>query len=93
MRSRFSAFALGDEAYLLRTWHPSTRPASVDLDPDLRWTHLEILAKTGGGPFHQDGTVDFRAHYKLGRRANAMRENSEFTRVEGKWVYVRALGE
>jgi uncharacterized protein YchJ len=26
MRSRYSAFAVGDPAYLLATWHPTTRP-------------------------------------------------------------------
>jgi SEC-C motif-containing protein len=93
MRSRFSAFARADEAYLLRTWHPSTRPAAVEFDPELRWTHLEILDKTDGGPFHQSGKVEFRAHYKQGRRPGEMRENSEFARVDGKWVYVRAVGE
>ena len=35
MRSRFSAFGVGDEAYLLRTWHPSTRPPLIDFDPAL----------------------------------------------------------
>ena len=29
MRSRYSAFAVGDAAYLLATWHPSTRPAAL----------------------------------------------------------------
>lgn len=27
MRSRYTAFALRDEDYLFRTWHPRTRPA------------------------------------------------------------------
>jgi SEC-C motif domain protein len=88
MRSRFTAFAVADETYLLRTWHPTTRPASVDFDPAMRWTHLEILGKTGGGPFHTVGTVEFRAHYRVGGRADAMQENSNFTRLDGNWVYI-----
>jgi SEC-C motif domain protein len=88
MRSRFSAFAVGDEAYLLRTWHPSTRPARVGLDPGPRWLRLEVLGSTGGGPFHSEGTVEFRAHYRDGGRDGTMHENSRFTHHEGAWVYL-----
>jgi SEC-C motif-containing protein len=41
MRSRYSAFAVGDPAYLLATWHPSTRPRSLSLDDDVRRTGLD----------------------------------------------------
>ncbi|TCO53736.1 SEC-C motif-containing protein [Actinocrispum wychmicini] len=88
MRSRFSAFAVGNEAYLLQTWHPRTRPASVPFDPGLTWTSLEIVGKSGGGPFHQEGTVEFRAHYRAAGRGDSMHENSRFERVGGDWVYV-----
>jgi SEC-C motif-containing protein len=36
MRSRYSAFAVGDAGYLLRTWHPARRPRNLSLDPALR---------------------------------------------------------
>lgn len=57
MRSRYSAFARGDEGYLIRTWHPSTRPESLSLDPRHRWTGLTLTATTGGGPDEDTGTV------------------------------------
>ena len=88
MRSRYCAFAVHDEAYLLRTWHPSTRPERVEPDPSLRWTRLEILGSTGGGPFHTAGTVEFRAHYRTAGRPGVMRENSRFVVHDGTWVYV-----
>ncbi|WP_197084705.1 YchJ family protein [Saccharothrix sp. ST-888] len=88
MRSRFSAFAAGDEAYLLRSWHPETRPERLDLDARLRWVRLEILAATDGGPFHSEGTVRFRAHYTEGRQEGVLEELSRFTRVDGAWVYL-----
>ncbi|MER5642126.1 YchJ family metal-binding protein [Kitasatospora sp. NPDC002227] len=91
MRSRFSAFAAHDEAYLLRSWHPDTRPASVDFDPGLSWVRLEILGSTEGGPFHSAGTVEFRAHYLAGGQEGTMQENSTFLRHDGAWVYVDAL--
>src|SRR4051794_40324135 len=64
MRSRFSAFHVRDEAYLLRTWHPSTRPPDIGFDEALEWVRLEILATTGGGFLDAHGTVRFRAHYR-----------------------------
>ncbi|MFC5722950.1 YchJ family protein [Streptomyces gamaensis] len=90
MRSRFSAFALQDAAYLLRSWHSSTRPPAVDFDPTVKWTRLEILATTGGSAFHDEGTVEFRAHYEVGRYADAQHENSRFVRESGQWVYLDA---
>ncbi|WP_433254207.1 YchJ family protein [Streptosporangium sp. CA-135522] len=91
MRSRFSAFSVGDDDYLLRTWHPATRPPHVDLDRTLRWVRLEVLETTGGSAFHTEGTVRFRAHYVEGGRAGQMDEHSRFARHEGGWVYVGAL--
>jgi SEC-C motif-containing protein len=91
MRSRFSAFSVGDAAYLLRTWHPSTRPSRVDVDTTLRWTRLEVLETTGGTVFHTEGTVRFRAHYMERGNAGHMDENSRFVRHAGDWVYVEAL--
>ena len=91
MRSRFCAFALGDAGYLLQSWHSGTRPARLTLDPAIRWTLLEILGSTGGGPFHTEGTVRFRAHYLDRGEAGSMEENSAFAREDGRWVYVSAL--
>jgi SEC-C motif-containing protein len=90
MRSRFSAFAVGDTAYLLRTWHPTTRPGSLRLDRKQKWTRLEILGKTGGSPFHTEGTVEFRAHYTDRGEEGAQHENSHFVRDNGQWSYVTA---
>jgi SEC-C motif domain protein len=91
MRSRYSAFALGEEVYLLESWHTSTRPARVDLDRAQEWTGLEVLGHTGGGPFDAEGTVEFRAHYRIGRRTGVLHEHSHFTREGGAWRYVAAL--
>ncbi|UOX90072.1 hypothetical protein MUY14_05410 [Amycolatopsis sp. FBCC-B4732] len=90
MRSRFSAFAVGDTGYLLRTWHPRTRPRRLALDPAQEWTRLEILGRTGGGLLHTEGTVEFRAHYRLRGRDGFQEENSRFRRDDGHWVYLDA---
>ena len=88
MRSRFSAFAVGDPAYLLATWHPTTRPGALDLDPDVRWTGLEVLGTTGGGLLAAEGTVEFRASYLADGAPGAQHENSRFVRDDGQWRYL-----
>ncbi|MFI1766415.1 YchJ family protein [Streptomyces sp. NPDC020800] len=84
MRSRYSAFVKGDAGYLLRTWHPRTRPVRLDLDPGTKWTGLEVLGTTDGSAFHTTGTVTYRASY----RGGSLHERSRFERVDGAWVYV-----
>ncbi|MFE3253700.1 YchJ family protein [Streptomyces sp. NPDC059209] len=88
MRSRYSAFAVGNEPYLLTSWHPATRPSRVDLDPAMRWTGLEILATTEGSAFHTTGTVTFRARYTRRGEEGTLHERSRFERHDGAWVYV-----
>jgi SEC-C motif-containing protein len=88
MRARYSAFAVRDAAYLLRSWHSTTRPVELDLDPGQQWRRLEILSTADGGPFHTEGTVEFRAHFRQGGRAGQLHELSRFVREGGTWVYV-----
>ncbi|MFE9689457.1 YchJ family protein [Micromonospora sp. NPDC005806] len=91
MRSRYSAFAVGDADYLLRSWHSATRPARLRLDPATRWTRLEILGADRGGLFDTTGTVAFRAHYREAGRPGTLEERSRFVREDGRWVYLDAL--
>ncbi|WP_080795009.1 YchJ family protein [Corynebacterium pacaense] len=86
MRSRFSAFSIGDGDYLLRTWDPASRPEMLNLDPSISFYRLDILETAGGGPFDTRGRVKFRAFYR-GAAAGVQEEDSVFHRVDGKWVY------
>ena len=88
MRARYSAFVLGDSSYLLETWHATTRPRSLVLDPGVRWTGLDVLATTGGGLLSSAGTVEFRAHYEVHGSAAAQHELSRFVRDGGRWRYL-----
>jgi SEC-C motif-containing protein len=88
MRSRFSAFTVGDVAYLRDSWHPRTRPHRLDLDGDRRWTRLEVLATTGGSLLESAGIVEFAAHFTLGGRPGEQRERSSFVSERGRWWYV-----
>lgn len=88
MRSRYSAFAVGDPAYLLATWHSSTRPAALELDPDVRWLGLDVLATEGGGLLAAEGTVEFTAHRIAGGSRGEQHEVSRFVREDGAWRYL-----
>lgn len=88
MRSRYSAFVLGLEDYLLATWHPDTRPAALELDaePSPQWLGLTIQSHTPLDEHH--ATVEFIARYKLNGRAFKLHESSRFERVGERWLYV-----
>lgn len=91
MRSRFEAFRDGDAAWLLATWHPSTRPASLDLAGNPSWRGLQIIDTVAGGPDDETGVVEFRATYLVpGGRVGILHERSRFTREGGRWYYVEA---
>jgi SEC-C motif-containing protein len=87
MRSRYSAYVLGRADYLLATWHPSTRPATIDSDPlGLRWLGLTVRAAPA--PQGDAGVVEFVARSKLGGRAHRLHERSRFVREHGRWFYL-----
>lgn len=90
MRSRYSAFVVGDVAYLRDTWHVGTRPPALTLDDDRRWDGLDILETSGGGVFDRQGVVEFAAHYESGGRRGVQRERSRFVREDRRWFYVAA---
>jgi SEC-C motif-containing protein len=90
MRSRYSAFAVGDAAYLNETWDRGRRPDSIELDSELRWLSLEIVETVAGGPFDSQGIVEFRAHYRSPAGRGQRHERSRFAKQKGRWVYVEA---
>jgi SEC-C motif-containing protein len=87
MRSRYSAYAIGLPDYLLDSWHPTTRPDAIELDDDLRWFRLDILARSGGGILDREGTVEFEAHYRQNGTAGVQHELSRFLKQDGRWFY------
>ncbi|MGK8555690.1 YchJ family protein [Nocardia gipuzkoensis] len=88
MRSRYTAFAVGDADYLLCSWHPQTRPRELALDPAQRWLFLEITRTERGGLFDDTGIVEFVAHYRDADGRGTLHETSRFARSGGAWVYL-----
>jgi SEC-C motif-containing protein len=90
MRSRYSAFVALDVGYLLRTWHPDTRPVELELDPTVLWRRLDIVSIRRGGPLDSEGTVEFAAHFRHDGERGVQRETSRFVRVDRRWYYLDA---
>jgi len=88
MRSRYSAYVLGLESYLLATWHPATRPAALDLEASPRPQWLGLTVKSHAPLDATHATVEFGVRYKLNGRAFRLHETSRFERVDGRWLYV-----
>lgn len=87
MRSRYSAYVLKLEAYLLATWHSSTRPDALNLAADnTKWLGLKVKSHLFESA--DRATVEFVARYKSGGRAGHLHEVSRFVREDGKWFYV-----
>ena len=88
MRSRYCGFLLRNEAYLLATWHPRTRPSRVRFDADQRWLGLRIRSTRGGGSDDESGAVEFVARYKINGKGHRLHEQSRFEKIAGRWYYL-----
>ena len=87
MRSRYSAFVLQRGAYLLSTWHASTRPAQVGFETAGKWLGLEVRHATASSPTESE--VEFIARFKPANAgASRLHERSRFVLEGGRWWYV-----
>ena len=84
MRSRYSAYVVGQIEYLLGTWHPSTAPGELELSP-VKWLRLDVLHAEETG---DAGVVEFVALFRVNGRAQRMHEISSFVRQDGRWYYI-----
>ena len=99
MRSRFSAFVVGDEDHLFRSWHPRTRPPGPYCHAGTRWLSLTVRETVGGGAGAADGEeaiVAFTARFLTGDGRgrvveDELEERSRFVRRAGRWLYLDAL--
>jgi SEC-C motif domain protein len=87
MRSRYSAYVLERDDYLLATWHPDTRPPGVEFEPGVKWLGLDVRWQRQQDDAHAQ--VEFVARYRIGGRAVRLHERSRFTRgADGRWYYL-----
>ncbi len=88
MRSRYTAYTLQREDYLLATWHSSTQPVQpiVTNEENSKWLGLQVKRHEQQDESH--ALVEFVARYKIGGRANRLHEVSRFVRENSRWFYV-----
>jgi SEC-C motif-containing protein len=93
MRSRYTAFVLENEAYLLRTWQADFRPSSLAFEAGAKWLGLEIkdLTQTVMKEGYETAEVEFVARARVAGKANRLHERSRFVCEEGQWLYVAAV--
>jgi SEC-C motif-containing protein len=91
MRSRYTAYTLKREHYLLATWHASTRPRHLGLDADARtqWLGLDVRRHAIDPDDDNRAIVEFIARFKVGgERAQRLHEISRFVRENERWYYL-----
>ena len=86
MRSRYTAYVNNNFDYLLHTWHPTSRPATLTLDAPTTWLGLQIKQYQLQSQNH--ATVEFVARYRVAGKGHRLHEISRFERVAGQWLYV-----
>ena len=88
MRSRYTAYVLGLEDYLLKTWATETRPTTLNLADETQTKWLGLQVKRVENTSETSAIVEFVARYKIGGKAERIHEISQFVRVEGCWYYL-----
>ncbi len=89
MRSRFTAFAMRNEAYLLASWEGAKRPRRVDFSKNaVAWVRLDIVSTKKGGARDSKGMVQFKAFYLQECEEYVVNEISRFRKLRGRWYYL-----
>ena len=89
MRSRYVAYAQGNEQYILNTWHESTRPQDESpIAEGVKWIGLQIIRTENGMEADTEGLVEFRARCRIQDQAGGLDEASHFVKQDGRWYYV-----
>ena len=88
MRSRYSAYVVQNREYLLKTWHPNTRPTVLEFEVGIKWLGLEVRSHIITNLNTQDSAlVEFVARYRINGRGQRLHEKSYFIKLDGKWFY------
>jgi SEC-C motif-containing protein len=93
MRSRYTAYALGEIDHILNSLHPEhredvDRKSTEVWSRKAKWLGLEVLATEGGGAEDTKGTVEFRATFEMNGLRQEHHERGEFEKHKGRWYYV-----
>lgn len=98
MRSRYTAFAVNDVDWVMDSHHPDTvheidRDEVAQWSSSSEWLGLKIRDTEGGGPDDTEGTVTFRARYKVQGQQVDHVETARFERDGGEWRFHSVVEE
>lgn len=93
MRSRYSAYVVGNIGYLVKTTLPKMRTGNLragyqSTHDTIQWIGLNVLECRLGGEKDKVGKVLFRAFYIQGGESSVHEELSRFRRSGGDWYYI-----
>ncbi len=93
MRSRYTAFVMGNGNYLIRSHHSTTRPskdknAIVNWAKSVNWIRLEVIDRSKGGVKDSEGTVTFNAYFFENGKVELIHEKSAFVKEKEQWMYL-----
>lgn len=89
MRSRYSAYAMRNAEYLIKTWHPKTLPKRLDETiSEAKWIEL-VIHRSWDSDIDNEAFVDFTARYRnINGKAEKMHEISRFLKQGEHWFYI-----
>lgn len=89
MRSRYSAYTLAKNKYLVNSWATETRPNDLDVENgNIQWLGLEIEECEKGRIEDEKGTVTFTARFLSSGHLCQLHEKSRFVQRDHLWYYL-----
>lgn len=85
MRSRYTAYVLSRDDYIMQTWHAPSRPPLLQTEARTKWLSLKVIHAEHSAT---QGHVEFVAKYKINGKAHTLHERSRFLLENGRWYYV-----
>jgi SEC-C motif-containing protein len=96
MRSRYTAYALGNVDWIVESQSPEGRQfvdrrATEEWSRRAEWRRMEVVEVKDGGPDDAEGFVDFKAYYTIGGEDITHHEVASFRQDEGTWYFVDGI--
>jgi len=93
MRSRYTAYALGEMTHLKRSldpkWHATfDEDGAREWSEKAEWKGLTVVAAKGGLENDTEGEVEFIARFAMDGEDQEMRERARFRKRGGGWRYL-----
>jgi SEC-C motif domain protein len=94
MRSRYTAFTLADNEYLMKSWAAETRPEDIHAEDDrIQWLKLQVEECEQGGLEDKTGIVTFTASFLSSGHLCKLHEKSNFIKEKDTWYYLDGKSE